>query len=182
MMNTMTVRNEAPPEWIMSGCMNAFRVDVNHTVWTYGDTIYNPGGRPIPPDVVAHEAVHAKQQREYVEDVGVNEWGMTCEEHYGEPFEHKLEDGTECAGPGMAPLKGKDAWWRRYLSDPEFRVEQEAQAYGMQYAFICSKQTNRDMRARALHTLAGSFSGPLYQCPISNADAKKMIRECSPTL
>lgn len=31
-------------------------------VYAYGDTIYNPSGKPLPPWIVAHEEVHLKQQ------------------------------------------------------------------------------------------------------------------------
>jgi hypothetical protein len=34
-------------------------------VFTYGDTIYNPLGRQLAADVIAHEEVHIKQQAEY---------------------------------------------------------------------------------------------------------------------
>lgn len=49
----------------MDGCMNQFRVDVNNTYWTYGDTIYNPGGKPLPGPILEHEALHSVQQAHY---------------------------------------------------------------------------------------------------------------------
>jgi hypothetical protein len=36
----------------------------------YGDTIYNPSGRVIPMELIAHECVHSLQQR----DAGVEKW------------------------------------------------------------------------------------------------------------
>ena len=31
---------------------------------------------------------------------------------------------------------GRDYWWMRYLEDPQFRLEQELEAYAVQYAFV----------------------------------------------
>lgn len=46
----------------MSGCMSNFRVDPRHTVWTYGDTLYNPGGIHVEDHLLAHEQTHTIQQ------------------------------------------------------------------------------------------------------------------------
>ncbi len=39
--------------------------NVQHTVFTFGETIYNPGRLNIPPDLMTHEKTHAQQQGEY---------------------------------------------------------------------------------------------------------------------
>lgn len=71
---------------------------------------------------------------------------------------------------------GKDAWWREYLSNPRFRMEQEAEAYGAQYKYFCKRmQSDRNQQARFLHTLAGQFSGPLYQLALTHTQATEMI-------
>jgi hypothetical protein len=31
-------------------------------IFTYGDTIYNPAGNKLPPELIAHEMVHIEQQ------------------------------------------------------------------------------------------------------------------------
>ena len=133
----MKILAEKPPEWIMQGCLSQFRVNVEGTFWTYGDTIYSPGGVDLPPDIVAHEEQHCVQQAEY--------------------------DG------------GKDAWWREYLVNPRFRLEQEAEAYGAQYRFFCSKVGDRNKRALFLHRLAATLAGPLYQVAVSQQQAKALI-------
>ena len=58
----MKILAEKPPEWIMHGCLSQFRVNVEGTFWTYGDTIYSPGGLNVPPDIQAHEEQHSVQQ------------------------------------------------------------------------------------------------------------------------
>lgn len=133
----MNIINERPPEWIMTGCLNQFRVNVNHTFWTYGDTIYNPGSLNIGPDIIAHEETHMRQQEAY--------------------------EG------------GKDAWWKEYLANARFRLEQEAEAYGNQYKFFCEKRKDRNARAKYLEQISGSFAGPLYQLALNRQQARAMI-------
>ena len=135
----MIIKHENPPEWIMTGCLSSFRVDPMHTVWTYGDTLYNPGGIFVTEDLLAHEQTHQAQQE-------------------------RIEGG-------------KDAWWRQYLADPEFRLEQELQAYGMQYAYYCTQRKDRNQRFRFLYRLASTLAGPLYQVAISRSDAQAAIKE-----
>lgn len=121
----------------MQGCMSKFRIDIAHTFWTYGDTIYNPGGDTIPDHIVAHEEQHMHQQEAY--------------------------EG------------GKDAWWKEYLENPRFRLEQEAEAYGAQYRFYCERIKDRNKRALFVNQLATSLSGPLYQVAVNKAQVRKMI-------
>lgn len=146
---------ENPPEWIMQGCMNSFRVDPKHTVWTYGDTLYNPGDIYVPDHLMAHEQTHSVQQDKYFE---------------------------EAADAYTVTAAGKDAWWKRYLADPEFRLEQELQAYAVQYAFFCEHKRDRNERFRFALQLARSLSGPLYQLPITLSDARKAIQETAAAL
>jgi hypothetical protein len=52
---------ERPPnfELILKAFPNADKPGV---IFAYGDHIYNPSGRPIPPALLAHEAVHCDRQ------------------------------------------------------------------------------------------------------------------------
>lgn len=133
----MKIVNERPPEWIMTGCLSQFRVNVNNTFWAYGDVIYNPGGITIREDILAHEAQHGVQQ-----------------------------SNTE---------GGPDAWWKRYLAEPRFRLEQEADAYGVQYRWFCARYKDRNQRNKFLVMIAGQLSGPLYQVAVSPLQARQMI-------
>ena len=67
-------------------------------------------------------------------------------------------------------------WWERYLIDPQFRVEQEIEAYHNQYAFICSKIKDKNARFRNLHMLAQFMCGEMYGNCISYTDAIRRIR------
>lgn len=140
----MNIVAEKPPEWIMDGCLSQFRVDVNNTYWTYGDTIFNPGGKEIPGPILSHEAFHMVQQREY--------------------------DG------------GKDAWWKEYLINPDFRYEQELQAHAIEYAAVCDEVKDRNRRATHLRYISSRLAGPLYQAPVSQAEAMNAIRAIAKAL
>lgn len=56
------IKNEYPPNYQL--LVDEFNPPKT-TVFVYGDTIYNPSGDEIPPDVVVHEKVHMKQQKEF---------------------------------------------------------------------------------------------------------------------
>ena len=148
----MKVLNEKPPEWIMQGCMSQFRVNVERTFWTYGDTIYNPGNIDIPDHIMAHEEQHGRQQEAYI---GYH------------PDDRPMG--------GEPSLEGKDAWWREYLSNPRFRLEQEAEAYGEQHKFFCDRKKDRNQRERFVRVLAGQLSGPLYQLSVTGEQARAII-------
>jgi hypothetical protein len=56
----MNVINDWPPN--IKAIRQVFDLKGLNPVFTYGDTLYNPGGEPIPPHLMAHERVHEKQQ------------------------------------------------------------------------------------------------------------------------
>lgn len=156
----MKIVDANPPEWIMQGCMNQFRLQPGATVWTYGDTIFAPGRDSLPDHIIAHEEQHARQQS-----------SQELMLKYVEPTERiddeKLED------------KMRDAWWREFLANPRFRLEQEAEAYGVQYRFFCERVKDRNRRALFLVQIAGQLSGPLYQVAVSSTQARQMIEVLS---
>ena len=66
-------------------------------------------------------------------------------------------------------------WWQRYMADPQFRLEQELEAYSQQYKFICGRIKDRNDRARNLHRLACDLSGGMYGNIIGYAEATRKI-------
>jgi len=56
----MQIKNEKPPIW--ENACAAFQINPKNTIFTYGDIIYNPGGKTLSEDVIAHETVHIQQQ------------------------------------------------------------------------------------------------------------------------
>lgn len=111
------------------------------TVFTYGDTLYNPSKVPIDRDLLVHEETHGHQHQ---------------------------HDAT------VAKL-----WWERYIKDPQFRLEQEAEAYGKQYAYLCTVIKDRNKRYRALRSLASALSGPMYGSIVKHSEAEALIRKAA---
>lgn len=56
----MRILNEKPPVW--DNACAAFQINPKQTVFTYGDTIYNPSGIRLSEDLIAHETIHMQQQ------------------------------------------------------------------------------------------------------------------------
>lgn len=70
-------------------------------------------------------------------------------------------------------------WWGRYLREPQFRIEEESEAYAAQYHYLCSIHKDRNKRFKILHNLACSLSGPLYNNAISYLEARQLIKNLS---
>lgn len=129
-----------PPIW--DEAVKLFKFDVDRTVFTYGNILFNPGHVPIEGHLWAHEETHAKQQ---------------------------AHDET------VAKL-----WWKRYFEDPPFRLDQETEAYGNQYRYICEKLTkDRNKRYKILSELAQFLSGPMYGKIIGHTEAIRRIQLAS---
>lgn len=71
---------------------------------------------------------------------------------------------------------GPDKWWKKYLTDSQFRLSQEIEAYRVQYEAACSMSSDRDALARFLFGLALDLSGEMYGRLMSHAEAMKAIR------
>lgn len=52
----------AKPPVIWEEVHKRFEIDDAVTIYTWGDTIYNPGNTTVTQELVEHESVHAKQQ------------------------------------------------------------------------------------------------------------------------
>lgn len=106
------------------------------TVFTYGDTLYNPGNHsPIPAELMAHEETHMLQQ-------------------------------------GDDP----EGWWEKYLSDVNFRLEQEIEAYRVQYKKFRKMTTNKKARSQLADRLAKDLSSPIYGNVIDYYTARQKIK------
>ena len=70
---------------------------------------------------------------------------------------------------------GPEAWWNRYISDVDFRLNQEIEAYQAQYRHICSVIKDRNARNRSLHVLAGYLSSAMYGNKVTHSEALKLI-------
>lgn len=67
-------------------------------------------------------------------------------------------------------------WWNRYLADPDFRLEQELEAYGKQYAFVCKKNLNAKIKKLFLEHIAADLCSPIYGGLLTQGEAESKIR------
>jgi hypothetical protein len=70
---------------------------------------------------------------------------------------------------------GVKAWWERYLSDPDFRKQQEGEAYRKQWQFIKSTRRDRNAAFRLKIQILKHLSSPMYGNCCSMQDAEKII-------
>ena len=66
-------------------------------------------------------------------------------------------------------------WWRRYIVDPEFRLEEERLAHIAEYQWLMDNATSRNERRQALSRVAERFAAPLYRYGLSKDDARRML-------
>lgn len=145
------ILEEKPPVYD-SVCRFLGYKDVN-AFFTYGDAIYNPAKLKIPNDIIVHERVHMKQQTTgTIIRKGVTPSGNTEEK--------------------MTP----ELWWGKWLRDPAFRVDQEAQGYGAQLRALRTIHPDREKQNLILNDLARILSGPLYGNAIEQMEAALLIK------
>lgn len=68
-----------------------------------------------------------------------------------------------------------DSWWNRYLTDIEFRLEQELEAYTEQYLFL--KMVNKTSTSHEwLFILSEQLSHPVYGFNLTRPQAETKLR------
>lgn len=73
-------------------------------------------------------------------------------------------------------LMGVEAWWDRYLSDPEFRYYEEVIAHASEYHWLIRNAPNRNVRRMALKRTAARLANNLYQGSRSASFAAEDIK------
>jgi len=71
---------------------------------------------------------------------------------------------------------GWEAWWKKYISDEAFRIEQEVDAYRGQYAFVVSKIKSQNTRFNYLRQFAEDLGSGMYGKHLSLFEAMRIIR------
>jgi hypothetical protein len=69
----------------------------------------------------------------------------------------------------------QDAWWDRYIADPQFRLDEEIVAHRAEYREFARRHGNPTRRTIALQEIAAKLAAPLYGGLISVADARQEI-------
>ena len=72
--------------------------------------------------------------------------------------------------------KDPNEWWEKYLTDKEFRLSQEVEAYREQYKYAVKYIKDKNTLAKFLHALSADLSSPMYGNIISYQEAKNKIK------
>lgn len=67
-----------------------------------------------------------------------------------------------------------EGWWKRYIDDPAFRLDQEAEAHRAEYEFMARNGARHDRR-RAKKIVAKRLASPLYGKVTTLKAAERMI-------
>ena len=148
----MIVVYDRPPLWDLID--KTFNVAGKPILFAWGNRIYNPEGADVPKHLHAHEELHGERQ-------------LAC---VGAQGEFEIE-------PGQSRFDPVEAWWRRYIRLPEFRLAEEIPAHRAEYLAICKRHADRNYRARALSQIAMKLAAPLYGSLVTPAQARTLILE-----
>ena len=110
----MHIKYEQPPKRIWDEAHRLFEIDDTAVLYTYGDTLYNPGKIQIPNELIIHEEVHHRQQESY--DGGPDAWWT----RYFTDAEFRFLQEAEAYGAQYryACMHMRDRNWRaRYIHD-----------------------------------------------------------------
>lgn len=88
-------------------------------------------------------------------------WGTRVYMPFGGTLTRELAAHERTHGQRQLKM-GLDAWWDRYLADPDFRYAEEAPAHRAEYWAFCRREADRKARAWFLEQVAQRLSGPLY--------------------
>lgn len=69
-----------------------------------------------------------------------------------------------------------EGWWKKYLNDDKFRLEQEAEAYHNQYEHFCRNKKDLLRQEEFLSFIAKDLSGDMYGNICNLEEAKKLIK------
>lgn len=92
----------------------------------------------------------------------------------GGSLEQDLMEHEETHIRQQAEAGGPQLWWDRYLKDPQFRMEQELEAYQVQ--FKAAAIYNRGQRRVLLNKIASDLSSAMYGKIITKAEALEAIQ------
>jgi hypothetical protein len=100
-------------------------------------------------------------------------YGDTIYNPYGGEIQDHLDLHESIHEKQQAEI-GIEAWWNKYLSDKKFRLEQEVEAYHVQYQFVF-KEYGRAVATVFLREIANDLSGGMYGNVLDRKQARKAI-------
>ena len=84
---------------------------------------------------------------------------------------HELVHGTRQTSDEAAIIK----WWRTYLADTEFRINEELLGHKAELAVLFKTQPDRNKRIILAQQVARRLSGPIYGNAITLSEARKRL-------
>lgn len=69
-----------------------------------------------------------------------------------------------------------EGWWKKYLSDQVFRLQEEIEAYGTQFAWVKKNTRGDKFHKDVLYILARDLSSSMYGNLLSIGEAESKIR------
>ncbi len=71
-------------------------------------------------------------------------------------------------------------WWDKFITDPQFRLDQELEAYRAQYQYLCTIFKDRNKRNQIVTLMAKALASPMYGSITSFQDAYRLIHSTVP--
>jgi hypothetical protein len=84
---------------------------------------------------------------------------------------HELVHGQRQTNDEAAIIK----WWRTYLADPEFRVNEELLGHKAELNVLLFRVADRNQRNMLVQQIAMRLSGPIYGNAITLSEARKRL-------
>lgn len=75
---------------------------------------------------------------------------------------------------GVRQVSDVEGWWRRYIADAQFRLDEEIPAHIAEYKHFAAQP--RNLRRLALHNIAHRLASPLYGRMIKYDDARRLLK------
>lgn len=71
--------------------------------------------------------------------------------------------------------QGVEAWWRRYLIDAEFRLDEEVIGHAAELVTLCRRTADRNRHTKHRFEIARKLSGPLYGSIVTAPRALQLL-------
>lgn len=85
----------------------------------------------------------------------------------------KIHEATHQIQQGDNPKE----WWDKYIADPEFRLDQELEAYKNQFKWFKKRKPPKKVRTDFLDHIASDLSSSLYGNIIDYKTARNILRK-----
>lgn len=112
----------------------------------------------------------------FIEDNLLITVGNTCHCHNGNIFNERSDLFVhEWVHMEQQEKMGVGEWWKKFLDDPKFRLEQELEAYKLQWNYIKDIIPDRNKRFPFKKNIVNHLSGKMYGGLLSYANAWRMF-------